>query len=141
MVHKGGQESKKGDLEEFRRLMTSFLASVPYRERRKSDERERERYFHYTFYLILRMVSVYTVFTEKAQSEGRVDCVIETPEYIYILEFKKDGTAKEAMEQINTKGYAREYEADKRKLYKIGINFSSETGTIDDWMVERRGDA
>ena len=130
---------KKGDLEEFRKLMTSFLASVPYKERRKSDEREKERYFHYTFYLILRMVSVYTVFTEKAQSEGRVDCVIETPEYIYILEFKKDGTAKEAMEQINAKGYAREYEADKRKLYKIGINFSSETGTIDDWLVEERG--
>ena len=42
------------------------------------------------------------------------------------------------MEQINTKGYAREYEADKRKLYKIGINFSSETGTINDWLVEER---
>ena len=68
-----------GEVERFRRLMTSFLASVPYKERRKSDERERERYFHYTFYLILRMISVYTVFTEKAQSEGRVDCVIETP--------------------------------------------------------------
>ena len=129
---------RMGKTEEFRRLMTSFLASVPYTERRKSDEREKERYFHYTFYLILRMVSVYTVFTEKEQSEGRVDCVIETPEYVYILEFKKDGTAKEAMEQINSKGYAREYDADNRKLYKIGINFSSETGTIDDWMVEER---
>ena len=67
-----------------------------------------------------------------------MDCVIETPEYIYIMEFKKDGTAKEAMGQINEKGYAREYEADKRKLYKIGINFSSKTGTIDDWLVEER---
>ena len=42
----------------------------------------------------------------------------------------------QTFEQINAKGYAREYESDKRKLYKVGINFSSETGTISDWMVE-----
>ena len=125
-----------GDVEQFCRLMTSFLASVPYTERRKNDERERERYFHYTFYLILRMISIYNVFTEKEQSEGRVDCAIETADYIYIIEFKLDGTAREAIDQINAKGYAREYESDKRKLYKIGINFSSEIGTISDWMVE-----
>ena len=124
-----------GNVERFRKLMTSFLASVPYTERRKNDERERERYFHYTFYLILRMISSYNVYTEKEQSEGRVDCVIETPDYIYILEFKLDGTAHEAIDQINKKGYAREYESDKRKLYKIGISFSSETGTISDWLA------
>ena len=127
---------RKGELEQFRKLMTSFLAGIPYSQRRKSNERELERYFHYTFYLILRMISVYTVFTEKEQSEGRVDCVIETPDYIYIFEFKRDGTAKEAIEQINEKGYAREYESDRRKLYKIGCNFSSETGTISDWLTE-----
>ena len=127
---------RTGDTEQLRKLMTSFLAGIPYSQRRKSEERELERYFHYTFYLILRMISVYTIFTEKEQSEGRVDCVIETPDYIYIFEFKRDGTAKEAIDQINSKGYAREYEADSRKLYKIGCNFSSETGTISDWMVE-----
>ena len=126
----------KGELEQFRKLMTSFLAGIPYSQGRKSDERELERYFHYTFYLILRMISVYTIFTEKEQSEGRVDCVIETPDYIYIFEFKRDGTAQEAIEQINEKGYAREYESDRRKLYKIGCNFSSETGTISDWLAE-----
>ena len=127
-----------GDLEEFRTLMTSFLASVPYTERRKEGEPERERYFHYTFYLILRMISVYTVFTEKETSQGRADCVVETPGYIYILEFKLDGTAAEAINQINAKGYAREYEADPRPLYKIGCGFSSATGTISDWAVEPR---
>ena len=127
---------KTGDVELLRKLMTSFLAGIPYSQRRKKDERELERYFHYTFYLILRMISVYTVFTEKEQSEGRVDCVIETPDYIYILEFKRDGTAKKVIEQINERGYAREYEADRRKLYKIGCNFSSETGTISDWLAE-----
>ena len=81
------------------------------------------------------MLSVYTVYVEKAQSQGRVDCVIETPQYVYIFEFKLDGTAAEALQQIEEKGYAREYAADARKLYKIGASFSSETGTIGEWQV------
>ena len=126
----------EGNLEQFRKLLTSFLAEIPYSMRRKEDERERERYFHYTFYLLMRMVSCYTVYTEKQQSEGRVDCIVETPEYIYIFEFKLDGTADEALQQIEDKGYARPYEADKRKLFKIGTVFSSETGTISEFKVE-----
>ena len=76
------------------------------------------------------MVSCYTVYTEKQQSEGRVDCIVETPDYIYLFEFKLDGTANEALQQIEDKGYARPYEADKRKLFKVGATFSSEIGTI-----------
>ena len=129
---------KKGNMEDFRSGLTSFLASIPYTMRRKENERERERYFHYTFYLIMRLISVYTVYTEKVQSHGRVDCIVETPGYIYIFEFKLDGTADEAMRQIEEKGYAREYESDSRKLYKIAAVFSSETGTIEDWKMEER---
>ena len=125
-----------GNLEQFRKLLTSFLADIPYSMRRKENERERERYFHYTFYLLLRMVSCYTVYTEKQQSEGRVDCIIETPHYIYIFEFKLDGTADEALEQIEDKGYARPYLADELKLFKAGVVFSSETGTVSDWKVK-----
>ena len=125
----------EGDLEQFRKLLTSFLADIPYSMRRKEDEREKERYFHYTFYLLMRMVSCYTVYTEKQQSEGRVDCIVETPNYIYIFEFKLNGTADEALLQIEDKGYARPYEADKRKLFKVGTVFSSETGTISDFKV------
>ena len=89
----------------------------------------------YTFYLLMRMISCYTVYTEKQQSEGRVDCIVETPDYIYIFEFKLDGTADEALAQIEEKGYARPYEADNRPLYKIGVSFSSETGTVSNWKV------
>ena len=129
---------KQGNLDKFRKLLTSFLADIPYTMRRKETERERERYFHYTFYLLMRMVSCYTVYTEKQQSEGRVDCIVETPNYIYIFEFKLDGTADEALQQIEEKGYARPYEADKRKLFKVGTVFSSETGTISEFkMLER----
>ena len=126
---------RQGDPEALRKLMTSFLAGIPYTMRRKEDERERERYFHYTFYLLLRLMSLYTVYTEKEQSEGRVDCIVETDKYVYIFEFKLDGTASEALAQIEAKGYARPYEADARKLFRIGAVFSSQTGTISDWAV------
>lgn len=126
-----------GNIELFRQQLTSFLASIPYTMRRKESEREKERYFHYTFYLLLRLASTFVTYTEKEQSQGRVDCVIETDGYVYIFEFKLDGTAAEALKQIEDKGYAKEYSADKRKIYKIGVSFSSETGTVDDWKIEQ----
>ena len=124
-----------GDTDRLCSLFTSFLSSIPYTMRRKDDERERERYFQYTFYLILRLISVYTVYVEKQQIHGRVDCVLETPQYVYIFEFKLDGTAEEALRQIEENGYAGEYASDTRTLYKIGASFSSETGTIGDWKT------
>ena len=123
-----------GEADSLRTLFTSFLSSIPYTMRRKDNEAERERYFQYTFYLVMRLISVYTVYTEKVQSQGRVDCVVETPQYVYIFEFKLDGTADEALRQIEDKGYAREYESDSRRVFKIGASFSSETGTIADWI-------
>ncbi len=125
-----------GDCAQMERLLTSFFASIPYTQRRKDNEREKERYFQYTFYLILRMISCFTVYIEKEQSEGRVDCVVETPAHVYIFEFKRDGSASDALEQIETKGYAREYAADTRTIHLIGCNFSSETGTIDGWTTK-----
>ena len=125
-----------GELEEFHQQLTSFFASIPYTMRRKENEREKERYFHYTFYLLMRLASTYITYTEKMQSQGRVDCILETDKYIYIFEFKLDGTAAEALQQIEEKGYDKPYLTDKRKLYKIGCSFSSEKGTIDDWKVE-----
>ena len=123
---------KNGDIEQFKTLLTSFLSSIPCSMHLK---KETERFFHYTFYLILRLISTFVVFTEKVQFQGRVDCVIETDKFIYIFEFKLDGTAAEALQQIEEKGYAREYASDGRKLYKIGCSFSSETGTIGEWLV------
>ena len=82
------------------------------------------------------MISFYTVFIEKEQSQGRVDCIVEVPDYVYIFEFKLDGSTQEALRQIEEKGYARPYAADPRKLFRIGINFSSETGTISEFAVE-----
>ncbi len=135
-VTKAVKALKSNDLELFRDHLTSFLSSIPYQVRRKENERERERFFHYTFYLILRLASTYLVYTEKQSSHGRVDSIVETKDFVYIFEFKLDGTADEALRQIAEKGYAAEYATDRRTIRRIGCSFSSETGTISDWKVE-----
>lgn len=127
---------KQGKLQEFMDGMTAFLASIPYSVRRKNSEREYERHFHYTFYLLLRMLSCFTVYHEKETSKGRADCIIETQTDVYIFEFKLDGSAEMALQQIKDQGYAKEYHTDKRTVHLIGANFSSEEGTIDEWKEE-----
>ena len=62
--------------------------------------------------------------------------MVEPQNYIYIFEFKRDGSAEEALKQIEDMGYAREYAADGRKIYQIGCNFLSKTGTIDGWKMK-----
>lgn len=124
-----------GDLNTFEHSLTAFLTSIPYSARCHENEREKERYFQYTVYLLMRMVGCYTVYHEKETSEGRADCVVETQDYVYIFEYKLDRTADEALAQIDAMGYAREYAADQRKVYKIGCCFSSETGTVSDFKV------
>ena len=128
---------KQGKLEEFMEGMEAFLASIPYSVRRNKTEREYERHFQYTFYLLLRMLSCFTVFHEKETSKGRADCVIETPKDVYIFEFKLDGSADAALQQIHEKGYAKEYQGDKRKVHLVGANFSSKEGTIDGWKEDK----
>ena len=123
------------DLDGVRRLFTSFLAATPYSMRPKKTEEQRELYFHYTFYLLMRLISCYTVYTEKQLSEGRADCIVETPKYVYIFEFKLDGTADEALQQIKDRGYATAYAADPRRLFTIGASFSSKTGTVEEWKT------
>ena len=122
-----------GDLDTFKLQLTSFLSNISYRFQRKQDEKECERYFQYTFYLIMQMLGRYNTYIEKETSQGRIDCVLECPEYVYIFEFKLNATATVALKQIEEKGYALPYATDSRKLYKVGISFSSETGTVNDF--------
>ncbi len=124
---------ENGNIEAFMKLMTALLSSVTYRFQRKQDAFECERYFQYTFYLIMQMLGRYNTLVEKDTSEGRIDCVLECPDYVYILEFKLNGSAAAALKQIEDKGYAKPYMTDSRKVICLGINFSSEKGTIDDW--------
>lgn len=128
-----------GKPEDFRDLLNDFLASIPYSVRESNGEKSHERQFQYTVYLIMRLIGSCrnTVYHEKATSKGRADCVIETPRYVYIFEYKLDRPAAEAMTQIGDRGYADPYVHDGRPVYAIACSFSSETGTISDWMVKQ----
>lgn len=128
-----------GKPEDFRDLLNDFLASIPYSVRESNGEKSHERQFQYTVYLIMRLIGSTrnTVYHEKATSKGRADCVIETPRYVYVFEYKLDRPAAEAMTQIGDRGYADPYVHDGRPVYAIACSFSSETGTISDWMVKQ----
>lgn len=126
----------RGDTDAFRRSLTAFLASIPYDAHGSLKDIDiTEKHFQYTFYLLLRLIGVYSlaIHCEDRQSYGRVDCTIELEDYVYIFEFKLDGTAREALEQIERTGYAKPYAADRRKVICIGVSFSSGTRTVEDW--------
>ena len=78
------------------------------------------------------MLNVY-VRTQVKCSTGRTDMVVWMPDTIYVFEFKTNQTAKEALEQINTKDYAIPYDADGRRVVKVGVKFNVETRTPEDW--------
>ena len=126
-----------GETTALRDSFTAFLSSIPYdaHESTKNPELS-EKHFQYTFYLILRLIGVYCLHIEQTQSQGRVDCILETARYIYIFEFKLDGSADEALRQIEEKGYAKPYLTDSRKVVRIGVIFSSQTRTISEWREE-----
>lgn len=77
----------------------------------------------------------YAVHTEYHTSEGRIDILITTELYVYVIELKLNGTAEEALRQIESKHYPVQFRADHRILFKIGISFSKETRNIDNWII------
>ena len=85
-------------------------------------------------YIILELMGEY-VEVERTTSNGRIDVLIQTKEYIYIIEIKINSTADEALVQIEEKGYARPFADDGRKIFKIGVNFSTADRRIDGWKV------
>ena len=119
-----------GNTDGLRDRFTALFASLPYPD----DEKEVERNFQNVIYIVLMLLGQY-VTTEVHSSKGRADCIVQTTDFIYIFEFKRDKSADEALRQIEEKGYAKPYTADKRKLIKIGVNFNSKDRTIDGWKV------
>ena len=66
---------------------------------------------------------------------GRVDCKVETRNFVYLFEFKRDDSAEAALKQIDDKEYALPFAADSRKLYKIGVTFDSDSRKLVGWEV------
>ena len=131
------QALRKNDLDLALREMQAYLAGLPYVEgfKKKLEEvSNKEGFYEYTFYLIFTMLNVYAR-TQVRTSNGRADVVVEMPNVIYVMELKVDKSAKEALEQIDTKGYAIPYQTESRKIVKVGVNFSSETKTLTEWII------
>ena len=93
-----------------------------------------EKYFHNAVYIIFKMLGFY-VEVEHATTDGRIDLLIKTKDYIYIVEFKINESAEAALQQIEDKQYAKPFGHDERSIYEIGVNFSTETRRIDDWEI------
>ena len=123
------KDVRKGDPEGFMHRLQDFFATGDYQVVGKA-----EKYFQNTLYVFFRLMGFY-VDVERHTSNGRLDILIQTPEYIYILELKINQTAAIALQQIEDKGYALPFTNDSRQLFTIGINFSTDTKLIDDWKV------
>ena len=118
--------------------MKAFLASVPYVEgfqKKLKEVKNYEGFYEYTFWLIFNMLNVYAHPQVKCAS-GRIDFVVQMPDTIYVFELKVNGTAQEALNQINSKGYALPYQTDKRNVVKVGVQFNRDTMTVGEWQVE-----
>ena len=126
---------RRGALDDIREAFTAFLASIPYEANKDERAKDFETHFQYTFYIIFRLLSCYTTLIEKQNSKGRADIIVESDNDVYIFEFKLDGTAEEALKQIEEKQYALPYLNDKRSVHKIGVNISSLTRTVDGWLL------
>ncbi len=119
-----------GNIEGVGDIFKALFAGIPY----TTDDAPFEHYFQSVIYLVFTLLGRY-VHCEVHSAKGRADCIVETPEYVYLFEFKVGKSAREALEQIEAKGYAEKYAADKRKLYKIGVSFDGEKRSLEEWEV------
>ena len=129
-IQKFVREIESGDYDSFFRRLQSFFADTPY-----ELIRDLELHYQNVLFIVFKLIGFY-VKAEYHTSNGRIDLVLQTNDFIYIMEFKLNGTAEEALRQINEKNYAQPFASDPRKLFKIGINFSNETRNIEQWIVE-----
>ena len=118
-----------GKPEEMMKLLDGLFAGQNYQIQDKA-----EKNVQYAMSIIFNLLGQH-VHTECQTSNGRIDLFIENKDYIYIIELKIDASADEALQQIEDKGYARPYVADPRKLFKIGVNFSTQTRRIEEWKI------
>ena len=121
---------ENGDIEGVGDIFKALFAGIPY----TTDDTPFEHYFQSVIYLVFTLLGRY-VHCEVHSAKGRADCIVETADYVYLFEFKVGKSAQEALAQIEEKGYAEAYRADKRKLYKIGVSFDGEKRSLEEWKV------
>ncbi len=120
----------EGDIEGAMVRLKAYLASI---SNRLSNKNERD--FQTVFYLIFNLMGAF-IKAEEESAIGRADAVLQLPTATYVFELKYDGSAEDALKQIDDKGYLIPYSADGKRLFKIGVNYDSQQRTIGEWIVK-----
>ncbi len=124
------REIRDGKPEDFLRRLDSLLAGMGYAEKGSPEAR-----FQDAIYLLFTLLGEYANI-ERRTSDGRIDLTVETPDFLYIFEFKIDSDAKEAIDQIKNKGYQVPFRFHGKKIFLIGVSFDSKTRKLRDYVVE-----
>ena len=111
------------------RLLQVFLSTIPY-----CDNTAYEGHYQQLLYVIFSLLGRY-VDVEVHTPRGRVDMVLRTSTRLYLIELKLDKSADKAIEQINLKNYAERFALCGLPIVKVGINFDTKSGTIEDWTI------
>ena len=126
-----GNDIEHANMDSLRDRFISLFARLPY----TTDEKPVEQNFQNAVYIVFMLLGEF-VHTEVHSAKGRADCIVETKNYVYIFEFKRDESADVALKQIEDQGYALAYSADKRSVLKIGVGFDSKARELVEWKVK-----
>jgi hypothetical protein len=121
---------RKDDIDTAMEELQSFLAGFPY-----DIHHNREDYFQAILFTIFLTLG-FTIHAEVKTARGRIDLLISTKTSIFVMELKINQSAEKALEQIDAKDYTLSYKHDGRRIFKVGINFSTEKRTVDEWKYE-----
>ncbi|MDR0401990.1 MAG: ATP-binding protein [Treponema sp.] len=119
----------KGDIETAMNALPPFFASIPY-DIQIADE----KYYQTVIHLIFRMLGLYCR-SEARIAAGRIDTLVETKKHVYCFEFKLNGSAEEALKQIDSKEYLLPWEGSGKRLFKVGVSFDFEKRNIGGWKA------
>jgi hypothetical protein len=119
----------KGDINAAMNGLPPFFAAIPYDIQLKD-----EKYYQTIVHLVFRMLGLYCR-SEVRTAAGRIDTVVETKNHVYCFEFKLNGTAEEALKQIDSKDYLLPWRGSGKTLVKVGVSFDCEKRNIGEWKA------
>ena len=128
-IGKFSEELEAGDVDAFLTRLRAFFEGIPY-----DLNDQTERHYQVVFYLVFTLLGQFLQ-TELKSANGRADAVVWTPTHVFVFEFKLNGTAEEALAQIEAKGYAVSWAADGRTVVKVGVEFGKKTRNLGRWLI------
>ena len=137
-VRRFRDEILRGDVDAFMQRLSAIISGIPYGDFSRAPEPYYERDGQVAVFLVFLLMGQF-IQTEVHNHVGRADAVVHTPEFVYVFEFKLDGsgTPEEALQQIEEKGYALPYQNGDKQVVCVGVAFSKEKKTIASWLVKR----